>query len=304
MLPFRTSLLRLSFLMPLEIARAYAEAFLPTASISTPRPPPKADRVPSDQPTNPAKTMSTQFYDTQVATVDYQILFTKRNLEAILDSGRVIVTSAMAGSGFTSWQISLFIQKLNAGIPKPEDWTDDEATELAKKVVPTSYPAAPDPAAAAAVVAAAEASAAAAKDAAEHPGDVTRALAAWVAADTAKVAADEPKAAAPAALKEALRVALVSAVQSRDAARTYERDKTDVNYLAAAKAVRKAADDAATADDYYHPCKTVIGLKPENLKYLQVDYQVINTFDRKPPRYEADQVDALREIATVIKNKP
>jgi hypothetical protein len=204
MLPFTTSLLRLSFLAPLEIARAYAEAFLPTASISTPRlPAPKADRVPSDQPTNSAKTMSTQFYDTQVATVDYQILFTKRNLEAILHSGTVIVTSAMAGSGFASWQISLFILKLNAGIPKPEDWTHAEAVELACEV---------------------------------HPATVT----------------SPPPPCSP------------------------------------------CADTIA---------ETIRGLKREYLKYLQVEYQIVSTFDRKPPRYDADQVDALREIANVIKSK-
>ena len=47
----------------------------------------------------------------------------------------------------------------------------------------------------------------------------------------------------------------------------------------------------------------IIGLKSENLKYLQVDYHVISTFDRKPPRYDAEQVDALREIAAAIKIK-
>ena len=208
MLPFTTSLLRLSFLAPLEIARAYAEAFLPTASISTPRlPAPKADRVPSDQPTNSAKTMSTQFYDTQVATVDYQILFTKRDREAILHHGTVIVTNAMAGNGFASWQISLFIQKLNAGIPKPEDWTHDEAVELACEVYPATVNASP------------------------------------------------PDASPPCS-----------------------------------------------------PCANTItekirGLKREYLKYLQVEYQIISTFDRKPPRYDADQVDALREIAKVIRDR-
>jgi hypothetical protein len=125
--------------------------------------------------------MSTQFYDTQVTTVDYQILFTKRNREALLDEGTVIVTNAMGDGGFASWQISIFTQKLNTvGIPKPKDWTDDEAIELAAKVVPTANPAA------AAVVAAAGASAGAAKEAAEYPGDLSRALAAWAAADAAK----------------------------------------------------------------------------------------------------------------------
>lgn len=202
MLPVTTSL-RLS----LEVARAYAEAFLPKSSIVSPEPPAPPNRVPSDQSANSAKAMSTQFYDTQVSTVDYQILFTKRDREAVLASDRVLVTGAMASGGFASWQISLFMQKLNKesnplsdkdGIPKPTDWTNDEAIELAVKVVP------------------------------------------W---------------------------------------RNYPRPPDD-------------------------PILRVIGLKPENLKYLQIDYQVISTFDRKPPRYDEDQVGALREIATAIKNRP
>jgi hypothetical protein len=44
----------------------------------------------------------------------------------------------------------------------------------------------------------------------------------------------------------------------------------------------------------------IIGLKPENLKYLEFDYHVISTFDRKPPRYDAEQVDALLKIAEAI----
>ncbi len=141
--------------------------------------------------------MSTQFYDTQVSTVYFQILFTKRNLEAILDKDIVLVTSAMTDSGFASWQISLFIRRLEKdGIDKPVDWTDEQADKLAEKVDPPFTPGAP-------------------------PNSV----------------------------------------------------------------------------------KTIIGLKPENLKYLQVDYHVISTFDRKPPRYDAEQVDALLEIADAIKNK-
>src|SRR5271165_5567814 len=100
--------------MPLEIARAYAEAFSSKGSIVAQKPAAAMDsgnRFRSDQSTNPSETMSTQFYDTQVTTVDFQILFTKRDSEALLDSGRAVVTSAMAGSGFASWQILLFKQK-------------------------------------------------------------------------------------------------------------------------------------------------------------------------------------------------
>jgi hypothetical protein len=203
------------------IRSAYTQEVWPTGSSIVSKPPaPKAptprsaavasieatnygSRIPSDQSTLP-KTMSTQFYDTQITTVDYQILFTKRDKEALLDSGRMIVTSAMAGSGFASWQIALFMQRLNKesnplvdtdGIPKPADWTDNEAIELAVNVFP-----------------------------------------------------------------------LLTNQKSPD-----------------------------------HPISRVIGLKPENLKYLQVDHQIISTLDRKPPRYDADQIDALRDIAAVIK---
>jgi hypothetical protein len=222
MMPFTTSLLPLSFLVPLEIAQAYAEAFLPTSSTVSPKPPAPPNRVPSDQSTNSAKAMSTQFYDTQVATVNYQILFTKRDNEALLDCGRVIVASAMASSGFASWQISLFIQKLNKkstpltvtdGIPKPEEWSDEQAIELAAEVFPVqpSYC---------------------------HPYCPPYC---------------SPPASPPCPAK------------------------TEI--------------------------QRVIGLRPENLKYLQVDYQIISAFDRKPPRYDADQVNALRQIAAAIKNK-
>jgi hypothetical protein len=203
MFPFTT------LLVPLEIARAYTEAFLPGPYLFAPKVPtqqanppnggvavpietlPSGNPVSSDQSTNSAKPMSTQFYDTQVTTVYFQILFTKRNQEAILHKDTVLVTSAMAGSGFASWQVSLFVQRLaKDGIAKPVGWTDDQAVELAEKV----YPDAP-------------------------------------------------------------------------------------------------------------PVEKIIGLKPENLKYLQLDHQVISTFDRKPARYDAEQVDVLREIAAAIKNR-
>jgi hypothetical protein len=194
MLPITTSLLRLS-LVPLEIARAYCEAFASAAAVAQ-----AGNRAPSDQSSNSGKAMSTQFYDTQVSTVDYEIFFNKRDKEALLDCGRVIVTGAMTGSGFESWRISLFIQKLNKesnplvvtdGIQKPADWSDADAIELAAKVCPV----------------------------------------------------------APAVVQR------------------------------------------------------VIGLKPENLKYLQFEYQIISTFNRQPPRYDKDQVGVLREIATAIKNR-
>jgi hypothetical protein len=193
MFPFTT------LLVPLEIARAYSEAFYPGRYVAPKLPASQANpsKVGVTIPINSAKPMSTQFYDTQVSTVYFQVLFTKRNLEAILYKDIVLVTSAMTDSGFASWQISLFIRRLeNEGIPKPAEWTDEEADKLAESVEP-----------------------------AFTPGDPPNSV------------------------------------------------------------------------------KTIIGLEPENLKYLQVDYHVISTFDRKPPRYDAEQVDALLEIADAIKNK-
>ena len=190
MFPFTT------LLVPLEIVRAYSEAFYPGPYVAPKLPASQANssKVGAAIPIDSAKPMSTHFYDTQVSTVYFQILFTKRNLEAILHKDTVLVTTAMAGSGFASWQISLFVQRLEKdGIKKPVDWTDDQAVELAEAVDPPDAP---------------------------------------------------PK-----------------------------------------------------------PVKKIIGLKPENYKYLQVDHQVISTFDRKPPKYDAEQVDALREIAAAIKIK-
>jgi hypothetical protein len=196
MFPFTT------LLVPLEIARAYSEAFYPGPYVAPKLPASQANssKDGAATPIDSAKPMSTHFYDTQVSTVYFQILFTKRNLEAILHKGTVLVTSAMADNGFASWQISLFVQQLNTksdplskkdGIPKPAEWTDDQAIELAVDVYPSDAP----------------------------------------------------------------------------------------------------------------PVERVIGLEPENLKYLKFDYQVISTFDRKPPRYDAEQVDVLRDIADAIRTK-
>ena len=255
-----------ALLVPLEIARAYAEAFFPGPYVAPKLPAWQAhsskvgaaiptefmsfgNPVLSDQPISSAKPMSTQFYDTQVSTVYFQILFTKRNLEAILHKGTVLVTSAMAGSGFASWQISLFVQRLaKDGIKKPADWTDDQAIELAEEVCPPRTP-----------------EGARSAYAANHTN---------AAAAAAVAAADKLEAASP---TSPLTSPLISCA---------ELDCLTANL------------DAALAK---MPVEKIIGLKPENLKYLQVDHQVISTFDRKPPRYDAEQVDALREIAAAIK---
>ena len=194
MLPFTTSSLRLSFLMPLEIARAYAKAFLPTSCIVSPKPPAPPNRVPSDQSANSAKAMSTQFYDNQVTTVDYQILFTKRDNEAILAHNTTAVATAMTGSGFASWKIAQFIRY---GFPKPPEWNKADLERFTEPFHCTG-------------------------DFASPPGD-----------------AHEPK---------------------------YK-------------------------------------LRDEYLQFLQVEYQVLSTLDRKPPKYDKDEVDVLRQINATLKGK-
>jgi hypothetical protein len=199
MLPFTTFLLRLS-LPPVEFARAYCEAF----ASATPNVPPRllaprldpsdgtakvtapGSRIPSYQSGNSDKAMSTQFYDTQVATVEYQILFTKRDSEALLEHNMTAVATAMTASGFASWKIAQFV--LGPGFPQPEGWDVEDLTRFAYEI-PTSPP------------------------------------------------------------------------------------------------------------------KKRYKLQDQYLQFLQVEYQVLSTFDRKPPKYDKDQADALREIADKIKAK-
>jgi hypothetical protein len=202
MLPFTTLLLRFS-LSPIEFARAYCEAFASAA----PSAPPKllaprldlsngtataaarscGNRVPSDQSINSAKAMNTQFYDTQVATVEYQILFTKRDSETLLEHNTTTVATAMTASGFASWKIAQFV--LGDGFVRPAEWSDKELHEFAEEIDASSPPADPQ---------------------------------------------------------------------------KYK-------------------------------------LRPPYLQFLQVEYQVLGTLDRKPPKYEKDEVDALRDIAEAIK---
>jgi hypothetical protein len=196
MLPFTALLVRAS-LAPFEFARAYCEAFASAAPNVRPRlSAPKVDpsngsskvrdpesRVPSYQSGDSDKVMSTQFYDNQVATVSYQILFTKRDKEALLEEKTTTVAKMMTGSGFASWKIAQFVTDQH-GFPAPREW---QTTDLNTFTTPVSGP-----------------------------------------------------------------------------------------------------------PDRYT-------LKPEYYEFLQVDYQVINTFDRKPPQ---DEIGALREIATAIKSKP
>jgi hypothetical protein len=195
MLPFTTLMLRFS-LSPIEFARAYCEAFASAAPSVPPKlvaprldpsngaatavaPRCSGNRVPSDQSGNSGKVMSNQFYDSQVATVSYQILFTKRDNEALLDSETTTVAKTMTGNGFASWKIAEFIRK-DEDLEKPEAWSDDDYDEFTEVV------------------------------------------------------------------------------------------------------------------DSKHR------LKEEYLEFLQVDYQIISTFDRKAPRYDQDQVAVLRKIADAI----
>ena len=126
-------------------------------------------------------TQTPNFYDSNVTTVDYQIIFTKRDFEAVLEDGTRTVAKAMTGSGFASWKIAEFIRKTDAsGIkPIPEEWENEDVDKVLEK------------------------------------GPVRR-------------------------------------------------------------------------------------LRRDVLEYLQVEYQVLNTLERKQPRYEGDQVDALQGIESAL----
>jgi hypothetical protein len=66
------------------------------------------------------------------------------------------------------------------------------------------------------------------------------------------------------------------------------------------------AEIEAWADkDERERAKVVTGnppqLRRDVLEYLQVEYQVLNTLDRKPAKYDQDKVDALEKIAARIR---
>jgi hypothetical protein len=154
MLPFTTMLVRLS-LAPLEIARAYSEAFSSADSIGASKLViPKVDPyqgkasaaarfissgscLPAGQSTYQAKAMSAQFHDNQVATVDYQILFTKRGNETILQSGTTVIAKAMTGSGFASWKIAQFVRR---PLKKPADWSDEDWRDFTEDFTEATSP--------------------------------------------------------------------------------------------------------------------------------------------------------------------
>jgi hypothetical protein len=223
-LSFGTSLLRLSWTVPCVLLRDTADSLLPLQHRASSTPPdlprhpstitnflippehagplsqqmqgPKTSPV-GQQPfrqdqlptvTNPVKKMSTQFYDSNVSTVDYQILFTKRDYEAILEKGTTAVARAMTGSGFASWKIAEFIRTTDLhGMDPPKEWKLEDREKLT-----------------------------------EHVGD-----------------------------------------------RNGKRK-----------------------------------LRSEYLEFLQVEYQVLSTLDRKPVEYAKDQVQAIREIAATLNRRP
>ena len=78
--------------------------------------------------------MSTNFYETQVATVDYQIIFTRRDFEAVLEHGTTSVAKAMSGNGFASWRIAQYIRDTGGVIDVPSipEWADRTVAELNK----------------------------------------------------------------------------------------------------------------------------------------------------------------------------
>ena len=167
MLRLASSMLRLSWCVPWVIMREIADAALPThyrvragdsncfaaPAARTVNPSPVPPRSQTDygpvaapiqslsQPViavTPAKqenTMTPNFYDYNVTTVDYQIIFTKRDFEAVLEDGTTTVAKAMTGSGFASWKIAEFIRKTDAsGIkPIPEEWENEDVDKVLEK---------------------------------------------------------------------------------------------------------------------------------------------------------------------------
>ena len=64
------------------------------------------------------RNMSESFSDKNVTTVQFQILFIKRDFETILQDERTVVTQHLSGDGFVAWRIADFISSMtNHGIP-------------------------------------------------------------------------------------------------------------------------------------------------------------------------------------------
>ena len=64
-----------------------------------------------------------EFSEDYCTVVDYQIVFVKRDYEAMLDSRSAIVVESMDGNGFTAWKIAEFIDRMKSGhIELPHEW--------------------------------------------------------------------------------------------------------------------------------------------------------------------------------------
>lgn len=76
----------------------------------------------SEPPAKEAKKMSETFSDKNVTTVQYQVLFIKRDYETILLDTRTVVTQHLSADGFTAWRIADFISDMvNHGIPLTQE---------------------------------------------------------------------------------------------------------------------------------------------------------------------------------------
>jgi len=97
-----------------------APTFNAQSSISEKQPEP--ENLLPEQFAKEATTMSETFSDKNVTTVQYQILFIKRDYETILLDARTIVTQHLSADGFIAWRIADFISGMaRHGIPLNRD---------------------------------------------------------------------------------------------------------------------------------------------------------------------------------------
>ena len=62
--------------------------------------------------------MSYAFSDNNVTTVQYQILFVRRDFESIFQDTQTVVTQNMSGDGFVAWRIANFVELMSTvGVP-------------------------------------------------------------------------------------------------------------------------------------------------------------------------------------------
>ena len=92
---------------PLPSGQAEPEALF------TPTPNPEPDfPIPEPAPKE-ANKMGETFSDKNVTTVQYQVLFIKRDYEAILRDTRTVVTQHLSADGFVAWRIADFISDMS-----------------------------------------------------------------------------------------------------------------------------------------------------------------------------------------------